>query len=152
MRKILYVIDDKIFAGYHTIIVHSHGSMSNKYLAYLFQSPTWRYQIRKKVNGVKVYSITQRMLKDAFVLVPPIDEQEEIVAYLDDVCKKIDALIEKEDGKIKDLQDLKNRIIGDVITGEIDVRDIEIPDYEYVSDDVEESDEETDLDESDEEE
>ena len=143
--------DDTIFAGYHTIIAHPSGSMISKYLAYLFQSPTWRYQIRKKVNGVKVYSITQRMLKDAFILVPPVDEQKEIVSYLDDICLQIDALIEKENGKIRDLQDLKNRIIGDVITGEIDVRGITIPDYEYVADEVdEESDDETDLDESDE--
>lgn len=143
--------NDTIFAGYHTIIAHPSDIMVNKYLAYLFQSPTWRYQIRKKVNGVKVYSITQRMLKDAFILVPPVSEQKEIVSYLDDICSRIDALIDKEKNKISDLQDLRNRMIGDVITGEIDVRGVEIPDYEYVADEVdEESEDETDLDESDE--
>ena len=59
--------DDTIFAGYHSIIAHPDGSTNNKYLAYLFKSLTWRYQIRKKVNGVKVYSITQKMLKDVFI-------------------------------------------------------------------------------------
>lgn len=53
--------DDTIFAGYHSIIAHPDGSINSKYLAYLFNSSTWRYQIRKKVNGVKVYSITQNM-------------------------------------------------------------------------------------------
>jgi Restriction endonuclease S subunits len=134
--------DDTIFAGYHSIIAHPNGETDNKYLAYLFQSPTWRYQIRKKVNGVKVYSITQKMLKDAFILIPSIDEQEEIIVYLDRICLKIEVMIEKVNGKISNLQDLKNHLISDVITGKIDVRDIEIPDYEYVADETD-----TDLDE-----
>lgn len=127
--------DDTIFAGYHSIIAHPDGSTNNKYLAYLFKSPTWRYQIRKKVNGVKVYSITQKMLKDAFILIPPDDEQKEIVRYLDEVCAKIDAAIKKMEEKIANLQDLKIRLVADTVTGKIDVRSIEIPEYEFVDED-----------------
>ena len=123
--------DNVMFAGYHSIIAHSEGSANNKYFAYLFQSPTWRYQIRKKVNGVKVYSITQKILKDAFILLPPDDEQREIVRHLDDVCEKINAVIQKTEEKIVNLQDLKTRLISDVVTGKIDVRGIDIPDYEF---------------------
>ena len=125
-------LDDTIFAGYHSIIAHPDGSTNNKYLAYLFKSPTWRYQIRKKVNGVKVYSITQKMLKDAFILIPPVNEQKEIVHYLDEVCAKIDAAILKMEEKVSDLQDLKIRLVADIVTGKIDVRGIEIPEYEFV--------------------
>lgn len=128
--------DDTIFAGYHSIIAHPDGSANNKYLAYLFKSPTWRYQIRKKVNGVKVYSITQKMLKDVFILIPPLDEQDEIIRYLDEACVKIDATIKKMEEKIANLQDLKIRLIADIVTGKIDVRDIEIPDYEFVDEDA----------------
>lgn len=134
--------DGTIFAGYHSIIAHPNGTSNNKYLAYLFKSPTWRYQIRKKSNGVKVYSITQKMLKDAFILLPPIDEQKAIVAYLDDICQRIDASIDKANGKIKNLQELRTRIIGDAVTGAIDVRGIEIPNYEYVDEDMTDTDEE----------
>ena len=128
--------DDTIFAGYHSIIAHPDGSTNNIYLAYLFKSPTWRYQIRKKVNGVKVYSITQKMLKDAFILIPPDDEQKEIVRYLDEVCAKIDAAIKKMEEKIANLQDLKIRLVADTVTGKIDVRGIEIPEYEFVDEDA----------------
>ena len=142
--------DDTIFAGYHSIIAHPSGEMNSKYLAYLFQSPTWRYQIRKRVNGVKVYSITQKMLKDAFILIPPKEEQEEIVTYLDGICHKIDALIEKEHCKIKELQDLKARIVADVVTGKYDVRCIEIPEYEYMDDVTDDTmDQDSDMEETD---
>lgn len=128
--------DDTIIAGYHSIIAHPDGSINSKYLAYLFKSPTWRYQIRKKVNGVKVYSITQKMLKDTFILIPPADEQKEIVRYLDEVYAKIDVTIKKVEAKIANLQDLKICLIADTVTGKIDVRGIEIPEYEFVDEDT----------------
>ena len=145
--------DDTIFAGYHSIIAHPDGSANNKYLAYLFKSPTWRYQIRKKVNGVKVYSITQKMLKDVFILIPPIDEQEEIIRHLDEVCAKIDDTIKKMEEKISNLQELKIRLVADTVTGKIDVRDVEIPDYEFVDEDADsDSDSEEDVEETEEQE
>jgi len=36
--------------------------------------------------------------------------------------------------QVQYLQELKTRLISDAVTGQIDVRGIEIPDYEYVAD------------------
>lgn len=124
-----------ILAGYHTIIAHPNGKISSKYFAYLFKSAIWRYQIRKKVNGVKVYSITQQILKDAFVLIPPVEEQAEIVSYLDNLCSKIDALIKKTEEKLQQYEELKMNLIADVVTGKLDVRGIKIPKNEFVPED-----------------
>lgn len=141
--------DGKIFAGYHSVIAHPKGSTNNKYFAYLFKSPTWRYQIRKKVNAVKVYSITQQILKDVFLLVPSQDEQQEIVQYLDSTCSKIDSLIESTHKKIAELTEMKSVIISDAVTGKIDVRNVTVPEYEHVDDIVDddsENNEETETD------
>lgn len=121
---------ETIFAGYHSIIAHPTTAEANhKYLAYLFQSATWRDQLRKQVNGVKVYSITQKLLKDASILLPPLDEQNVIVAHLDSVCQKIRAGTDKLNLKIRYLQDLKPRLISDAVTGKIDVRSIKLPNF-----------------------
>lgn len=125
--------NNTVFAGYHSIIAHPKKTNNNKFLAYLFKSITWRYQIHKKVNAVKVYSITQKTLKDAFILIPPISEQQEIVQYLDRACFKIDTLISKIENKIHNLQNYKANITATVVTGKIDVRDIEIPPYEFTA-------------------
>lgn len=141
--------DGKIFAGYHSVIAHPKGSTNNKYFAYLFKSPTWRYQIRKKVNAVKVYSITQQILKDVFLLVPSQDEQQEIVQYLDSTCSKIDSLIESTHKKIAELTEMKSVIISDAVTGKIDVCNVTVPEYEHVDDIVDddsENNEETETD------
>ena len=76
------------------------------------------------------------MLKDAFILVPPADEQKEIVDYLDEACSKVDVAISRMEDKIRALQEMKNRIIEDTVFGKIDVREIDIPEYEYVDEDT----------------
>lgn len=61
----------QLFAGYHSIILHHKDSDSNKYLAYLFKTDIWLKQIREKVDGVKVYSISRRILDDTTIILPP---------------------------------------------------------------------------------
>ena len=51
------------------------------------------------------------------------------------MCAKIDAAIKKMEEKIANLQDLKIRLVADTVTGKIDVRSIEIPEYEFVDED-----------------
>ena len=79
--------EDSIFAGYHTIIVRPIKTVSSRYLAYLFDSDDWRIQIRTKVSGIKVFSITQSILKTTKVILPTLSEQKLIVDYLDNKLK-----------------------------------------------------------------
>jgi type I restriction enzyme S subunit len=78
---------------------------------------------------------------------PSIDQQKHIVEELDDICKNIDILIETRHKEIKSLQELKVKIISDVVTGKMDVRGIEIPDYEFVAESVDEEMDEADCEE-----
>lgn len=123
---------DTIFAGYHTLVARPKDGKINRYLAYLFKSSYWRYQLRKRVNGVKVYSITQKVLKNAFVILPSEEDKEKIVLELDKKCKSISGAISKVNIEITTLEELKRKMVYDVVTGKIDVRDIEIPEFEFV--------------------
>ena len=69
-----------VFAGYHTIIVRPTIDMERKYLAYLCRSDCWRSQLRARAFGIKVYSVTQTMLKSVSILLPPTSEQQKIVS------------------------------------------------------------------------
>ena len=75
-----------------------------------------------------------------FILLPPIEEQKDIVNHLDSMCSEIDLIVKNVDKKITDLHDLKSSLIADVVTGQIDVRDVEIPDYEQVAESLYEAD------------
>ncbi len=73
--------------------------------------------------------------------VPSVEEQWEIIKELDGKLHDIDELIEKEKETIDTLHELRNRLISDIVTGQIDVRDIEVPEFEYVEEIEDSSDE-----------
>lgn len=55
--------EDEIFAGYHTLICRLKIGVNERYLAYVVDSEAFRLQVRRAVKGVKVFSITQGLLK-----------------------------------------------------------------------------------------
>ena len=110
-----YIDRDGIYAGYHSVIAKSDKE-NNKYFAYLFLSDEWRKQLRTMVGGIKVFSITQSILGRAFVIIPPIEEQERIAAYLDEKCSAIDDQVALLDKKLKAYERLKTSIINNAVT------------------------------------
>ena len=117
--------DEKIFAGYHTIILKS--TKDNKYLAYLFQSDSWRTQIQTRVNGVKLFSITQKILNQCTIILPPLSEQQAIADYLDETCSKIDEIIAEAKASIDEYKELKQSVIFEAVTKGLD-KNVEMKD------------------------
>ena len=114
----VYVDEEQtLFAGYHTIIFSSKIKQSNKYLAYLFKTDAWRNQIRSRCNGVKLFSITKRILSNVNIVLPPLSEQEAIAKMLDSKCAQIDSLIAEKESLIADLTEYKKSLIFEVVTG-----------------------------------
>ena len=109
-------LDIKLFAGYHTIILRSHTNRNNQYFAYLFQSDVLRKQIREQVTGVKLFSISQKILKSVSVILPPFSEQQKISSYLDEKCREIDSVVSKTKATIEEYKKLKQSIITEAVT------------------------------------
>lgn len=128
----------RAIAGTDTIILRTKREINHRFVAYMFDSQSFRNQIRILVNGVKVYHPTQAMIKRAFFVLPPKNEQSEIVDYLDSRCTDIDNMIEALKSEIELITEYRTRMISDVVTGKVDVRDIEVPDIasEDISEDV----------------
>lgn len=134
----------KVYAGYHTVVAKPIIKFRSKYLAYYFQSNKWRNQIRESVKGIKVYSITQQILKSSKVQIPDEEVQKSITDKLDKFIGNINSLKDTLENSIKELINLKQSLISEVVTGKIDVRNIVIPEYEKVTlldDETEEFDE-----------
>lgn len=109
--------DEIIFAGYHTIIFSSKYQNENKYLAYLFLTDAWRTQIRCNCSGVKLFSITKKILSKVSIILPPRSEQESVAKALDAKCAQIDSLISEKQSLIKDLAEYKKSLIFEAVTG-----------------------------------
>ena len=108
--------DSLLFAGYHTISAHSIIESDNRFFAYLFLTDIWRRQIREKVSGVKVFSITQKTLSNSYIILPPLAEQQRIAEFLDRECGKIDGLKADIQAQIDTLEQYKRSVITEVVT------------------------------------
>ena len=113
----VYVDKQKeLFAGYHTIIARSNNKQNNKYFAYLFLTDNWRSQIREKVDGVKLFSTTQTILKQTYILLPPQDQQKKIADFLDAKCSELQTAIDNTKQTIEEYKKLKQAVITKAVT------------------------------------
>lgn len=121
-------INGALFAGYHTIISRIKGNSSEyfpKYFSYLFLSDMWRDQLRSKVMGVKVYSISQKLLKDTSILLPPKIIQQAIADYLDEKCATINSILDDKQAQLKVIQQHKKSLIYEYVTGKKRVKEVQ---------------------------
>jgi type I restriction enzyme S subunit len=105
-----------VFAGYHTIIVRPNEKKSSRFYAYLFDSQEFRTQIRHSVKGVKVFSVTQAILRRGNIWLPTLNEQQKIANFLDHETAKTDTLIEKQQQLIKLLKEKRQAVISHAVT------------------------------------
>ncbi|RGD89399.1 restriction endonuclease subunit S [Clostridium sp. AM25-23AC] len=108
--------DDELYGGYHVVILHSIKKEDNRYFAYLFQTDAWREQIRTKASGVKVFSVTQKIINEASVIIPPVEMQARISNFLDAKCAEIDALTADIQTQIDTLEQYKRSVITESVT------------------------------------
>ena len=83
----------------------------------MFKSDAWRSQIRTRVSGVKLFSVSKKILNISSVILPPNEEQTEIVQFLDEKCSLIDAVIAKKMQIIEDLEKYKRSLIEETVMG-----------------------------------
>ena len=109
--------DDEVFAGYHRL--HDENVLP-KFLAYVVNSEWWRSQVRRHVSGVKVFSITRRVLSSTFVQFPAYPEQRRIVQLLDAETAKIDQAMSLLHRELETMEQLKKSLIYEVVTKGLD--------------------------------
>ena len=109
--------DMTLFAGYHTITLKSLTGSDNKYISYLCKTDAWRSQIRSRVSGVKLFSISKKILNMVTVILTPEEERKAIVSDLDQKCQKIESMINEKESLIPDLELYKRSLIYDTVTG-----------------------------------
>lgn len=75
----------------------------------------------------------------------PASEQEEIADYIEQETAKIDRAVPVLEKEIELLKEYRTRLISDVVTGQMDVRNVEVPEYTPEEDIAEEAPEEQEV-------
>jgi type I restriction enzyme S subunit len=72
-------------------------------------------------TGTTIFNLSLNSIRKTPLLLPPLKEQEQIVAYLDEKTSTIDKSISIEERRIGLLKEYRQSIISQVVTGKIKV-------------------------------
>ena len=93
------------------------------YFERLFKTPNYLGELNRRVRGIVVGFL--RLYSDDFnaipALVPPVDEQREIVRYIEDTNDAFAIVQAKIDAEISKLQEFKAILVASAVTGKIKV-------------------------------
>ena len=96
------------------------NGITTAYFKHLAKSSIFIELLKQCATGIREgQNIDYSKLKGIRIPVSPVEEQLKIAAYLDSI------------EEISLLKKYKEAISSDIVTGTIDVRDIEIPEYEF---------------------
>ena len=119
-----------IISAAYTILTPK-DKRNSEYFKHLFKSHDFIQLLQTCVTGIREgQNINYAMLAKHFIPIPPIEEQQKIVLYIKNRLYVIDEYIAKLKTEINYLQEYKQRLISDVVTGKVDVRGVEIPNEE----------------------
>jgi type I restriction enzyme S subunit len=103
---------------------HSSTKPSPANVSYLVQSSTFTDRVTAESVGTAYPAIAEGRLGSFYVPVPPLPEQTAIVEYLDAQTAKLDTAIAAARREIELLREYRERLIADVVTGKVDVREV----------------------------
>ena len=114
---------DDLISGYHLALFRPYTVILGAYLARTLQSKAVAHQFHVRANGVTRYGLTHVGIQSVQIPLPPPPEQRAIVEYLDKTIADIEATIDLSQRQIELLQEYRTKLIADVVTGKLDVRE-----------------------------
>jgi len=118
-----FVDTDLDFAMGQDVCLIRSNTQNQRFLNYLLRSQFMAHQLELLLVGSTFKRINISDIKALLVLIPPIEEQEHICKHLDAATAEFNALITNTKRQITLLQEFRTRLIADVVTGKLDVRE-----------------------------
>ncbi len=137
--------EDDLVASTGFAVLTPPPTLDGRYLFYSVLSESFIRLATMHSIGASYPAVEPSRLGCLPVALPPtLDEQLRISAYLDSKLKPTQNMIRAERRQIEFLHEYRTRLIADVVTGKLDVRDVELPDID-VSEGLDEWDEEEEI-------
>ena len=122
----------------YTVLIPNAERILPTYGEAVLKNDLCRRELRIRVRGI--IEGFWRLYTDDFntivIPLPPLKEQEQIMKHLSALNNKFTALKQRLEQEINILHELRTRLISDVVTGQVDVRGIKVPDDEYINNEI----------------
>lgn len=110
-------ITGAVFSGFLIRFRPKKDILDNSFSKYYFRAHVHRFYFVKEMNLVTRASLNQQLLGNMPVLIPPLEEQRNISVFLDREVGEINRFIDISIKMVSLLQERKQIIINDVVTG-----------------------------------
>lgn len=101
------------------------NELNKKYFHYLLRNQLYLPEFRRLSTGLRIgqWDLGFEDFKQLPYLFPPLEEQNQIVEYIDKKISEIDTLITKKEALIKELEEYKKSLIYECVTGKKEVNE-----------------------------
>jgi type I restriction enzyme S subunit len=110
-----------VVCGYHLSIIRA-TEINGLFVKRLFDSHYLKSKFATLANGLTRYGLGQHSINNVCIPIPPDEEQQQIVKFINKTCVEIDDLIDKSKTSINLLTERRSALISAAVTGQIDVR------------------------------
>ena len=114
-------IDNATFSGFLIRFRPAKNLIFKGFSKYYFSAAMHRSYFVKEMNLVTRASLSQELLKNLPVILPPLNEQEQIYSFIETQSAKIDKAIDIQQQQINKLKEYKATLINSAVTGKIKV-------------------------------
>lgn len=125
LKSIWYVSEDAddLIASTGFAVLTPGSGVEPEYLGYVIQSSPFVNRVTANSIGIAYPAIAETVLGRFPVALPPtVDEQQAIVARIKTESAPLDDAITRTEEEIKLIREYRDRLIADVVTGQVDVR------------------------------
>lgn len=125
LKAIWYVSEDAddLIASTGFAVLTPGSGVEPEYLGYVIQSSPFVNRVTANSIGIAYPAIAETVLGRFPVALPPtVDEQQAIVAHIKTESAPLDDAIARTEDEIKLIREYRDRLIADVVTGQVDVR------------------------------
>ena len=122
-KSAVNLIGAQVLCGGDLIIFRPTIPMEPGFAGYALDCPIIQTQKSLMGRGITIMHIYSSQLKYLWLPLPPLAEQAAIVKYLDKTTSGTDAAIARARHQIELVEEYRTRLIADVVTGKLDVRE-----------------------------
>ena len=122
-QRVAIATEDGIITSAY-IVVRPKETTNAQYYNFLFKTMDNKKLFHGMGTGIRL-TLSYEELKKQLLIVPPSEEQQAIVAHIEQKCNKVNSLISELEAEIEYLKEYKQRLIADCVTGQINVQNIQ---------------------------
>jgi type I restriction enzyme S subunit len=126
---------ESIILGKSAAYINCGKDLARPFLLSFLRSPAVINFLRTEVTGTTIFNLSLASIRGLPIALPPISEQLMIAASIENMTEPVDTAISRLEREITLLREYRTRLVADVVTGKLDVREAAaaLPDEEPIA-------------------